>query len=166
MLLSSEPPVWGHQKGVFRFVPISPFSSDSFRFAFLVFWNTPICSDLFRIASISFDLFSEQIKPDQKTLLLPTPFAIPWYHHLPRQNKLKMFSGLSWERRSASPMSAHNEQCADDPNPRYPATAKKICLDHNIAWQSSCYYTMGKCKDDNQNKLGLSRNYRRTVGVR
>ena len=33
---------------LFRFVPISPFSSDLFRFAFLVCGNTPICSDLLR----------------------------------------------------------------------------------------------------------------------
>ena len=48
----SEPSIWGRREGghldLFRFVPISPFSSDLFRFALLVFGNTPICSDLLR----------------------------------------------------------------------------------------------------------------------
>ena len=36
------------EKGSPRFVPISPFSSDLFQFAFLVFGNALVCSDLFR----------------------------------------------------------------------------------------------------------------------
>ena len=83
----SEPPVWGRQKGVtpscshlFQFVPISPFSSDLFRFALLVFRNTPISSDssdLLRFLQICSDLFSEQIRTDQGNPFLPTPFANP-----------------------------------------------------------------------------------------
>ena len=46
-------PEGGHPD-LFRFVPISPFSSDLFRFAFLVFRNTPICSDLLRFVPIGF----------------------------------------------------------------------------------------------------------------
>ena len=54
---------------LFRFVP---FSSDLFRFALLVFGNTPICSDLFRFApicSICFQNKSEYIRE--------TPFCRP-----------------------------------------------------------------------------------------
>ena len=36
----------GGHLDLFRFVPISPFSSNLFRFALLVFGNAPICSDL------------------------------------------------------------------------------------------------------------------------
>ena len=50
---------------LFRFVPISPFSSDLFRFAFLVFGNTPICSDLFRFAPFSSDLFRFVFRTNQ-----------------------------------------------------------------------------------------------------
>ena len=48
------------RRGSPRFVPICsdfPFSSDLFRFAFLVCGNIPICSDLFRFALFSSDLF-------------------------------------------------------------------------------------------------------------
>ena len=69
-------PERGHPD-LFRFVPISPFFSDLFRFAFLVFWNAPICSDLFRFLPIGSVLFSEQIRTNQGNPLLPTPFAIP-----------------------------------------------------------------------------------------
>ena len=55
--------------GSLRFVPISPFSSDLFRFALLVFGNTPISSDLFRFLPICSDLISEQISE--------TPFCRP-----------------------------------------------------------------------------------------
>ena len=48
------------RRGSPRFVPISPFSSDLFRFAFLVFGNTPICSDLLRFLPICFQNKSEQ----------------------------------------------------------------------------------------------------------
>ena len=76
----SEPPIWGRQKGVtpILFVPISPFSSDLFRFALLVLVNTLLlCSDLFGFAPFSSDLFrfvSEQIRTNQeKTLLWVLP---------------------------------------------------------------------------------------------
>ena len=46
----------------FRFVPISPFSSDLFRFALLVF---AICSDLFRFAPFSSDLFRFVFRTNQ-----------------------------------------------------------------------------------------------------
>ena len=52
-----EPPVWGRQKGSPRFVSISPFSSDLFRFALLVFRTTrfvSICSDFFRFVPICY----------------------------------------------------------------------------------------------------------------
>ena len=64
-----------------KFVPISPFSSDLFRFVLLVFGNTPICSDLFRFLPICSDLLSEQIRTNQGNPFLPTPFANPriWY---------------------------------------------------------------------------------------
>ena len=52
-----------------RFVPISPFSSDLFRFAFLVCGNTPICSDLLRFVPMCFQNKSEQIRE--------TPFCRP-----------------------------------------------------------------------------------------
>ena len=54
--LNSELPNWGREKGdLFRFAPISPFSSDVFRFTLLVFRKfVPICSDLLRFSS---DLF-------------------------------------------------------------------------------------------------------------
>ena len=45
------------RRGSPRFVPISLFSSDLFRFACLVFGNTPICSDLFRFTPFFSDLF-------------------------------------------------------------------------------------------------------------
>ena len=57
------------RRGSPRFVLISPFSSDLFRFALLVFGNTPICSDLFRFLPISFQNKSEQIRE--------TPFCRP-----------------------------------------------------------------------------------------
>ena len=50
------------------FLPISLFSSDLFRFAFL-FRNTPICSDLLRFLPICF-----QNKPEQ---IRETPFCRP-----------------------------------------------------------------------------------------
>ena len=59
----------GGHPDLFRFVSISPFSSDLFRFALHVFGNTPICSDLFRFAPFYSDLFSEQIRQ--------TPFCRP-----------------------------------------------------------------------------------------
>ena len=62
----------GNHLDLFRFIPISPFSSDLFRFAFLVSRNTPICSDLFRFLPICSDLFSEQIRIYQGT-----PFCRP-----------------------------------------------------------------------------------------
>ena len=65
----------GGHPDLFRFVPISPFSSDLFRFALLVFRNTPICSDLLRFLPICSDLFSEQIRTNQGNPFLPTPFA-------------------------------------------------------------------------------------------
>ena len=52
-ITNSEPPLptFGSAEGghpdLFRFVPNVPFSSALFRFAFLVFLSTPICSDLF-----------------------------------------------------------------------------------------------------------------------
>ena len=60
-----------------QFVPISPFSSDLFRFALLVFGNTPICSDLLCFLPICSNLFSEQIRTNQGNPFLPTPFANP-----------------------------------------------------------------------------------------
>ena len=57
------------RRGSPRFVPISPFSSDLFRFALRVFGNAPICSDLLRFLPICSDLFSEQIRE--------TPFCRP-----------------------------------------------------------------------------------------
>ena len=72
--------------GLFRFVPISPFSSDLFRFALLVFGNTLI-SDLFRFLPLCSDLISEQIRTNQVNPFLPTPFANP------RNNlKIEMFN--------------------------------------------------------------------------
>ena len=68
----------------FRFVPISPFSSDLFRFALLVFGKAPISSDLFRFVPFSSDLFSEQIRANHGNHFLPTPGANP------RQN------GVGW----------------------------------------------------------------------
>ena len=68
-VLVSEPPVWGHRKGV---TPICSVCSDFpvfFRFAFLVFWNTPICSDLLRFVPICFQNKSEEIRE--------TPFCRP-----------------------------------------------------------------------------------------
>ena len=66
---SSEPPLWGRQKGIssdfFRFVPISPFSSDLFRLAPLVVGNTTICSD-------SSDLFQVVFRTNQGNPFLPT----------------------------------------------------------------------------------------------
>ena len=62
-------------RGSPRCVPISPFSSDLFRFALLVFGNAPIYSDLFRFARISSDLFSERFQNKSGKPLLPTPFA-------------------------------------------------------------------------------------------
>ena len=70
----------------FRFVPISPFSSDLFRFAVLVFGNALICSDLFRFLPICSDLFSEQIRTNQGNPFLPTPFANPRENHNSRSN--------------------------------------------------------------------------------
>ena len=55
------------RRGSPRFVSLSRFSSDLFRFAFLVFRNTPICSNLLRF------LF----RTDQGNPCLPTPFATP-----------------------------------------------------------------------------------------
>ena len=63
------------RRGSPRFVPISPFSSDLFRFALLVFGNTPICSDLFRFLPICSDLFSEQIRTNRKKPLSADPFC-------------------------------------------------------------------------------------------
>ena len=51
-----------------RSVPISLLSSDLFRFALLVFGNTPICSDVFRFPPICSNLFSEQIRTNQRNL--------------------------------------------------------------------------------------------------
>ena len=77
-LISSEPPLWGRQKGV------TPISSDLFRFPRFVpicapcFWEfVPICSDLFRFLPICSDLFSEQIRTNQGNPFLPTPFESP-----------------------------------------------------------------------------------------
>ena len=54
---------------LFQFVPISPFSSDLFRFAVLVFGNAPIfCSDffrLFRFLPISSDFFRFVFRTNQ-----------------------------------------------------------------------------------------------------
>ena len=66
----------GGYPDLFRFVPISPFSSDLFRFALLVFGSTPIRSDLFRFTfflPICSDLFSEQITEQ----IRETPFCRP-----------------------------------------------------------------------------------------
>ena len=49
-------PIWGRQKGVIPICSDSPFPSDLFRFALLLFGIAPICSDF------SYDLFSEQIR--------------------------------------------------------------------------------------------------------
>ena len=76
----SEPPNLGSAEGdLLRFVPISPFSSDLFRFSLLVFGNAPICSDLdlLRFLPICSDLFSEQIRTNQGNPFLPTPFTNP-----------------------------------------------------------------------------------------
>ena len=67
----------GGRPDLFRFVPISPFSSDLFRFALLVFGNAPISSDLFRFLPICSDLILEQIRTNQGNPFLPTPFANP-----------------------------------------------------------------------------------------
>ena len=67
----------GGHPDLFRFVPISPFSSDLFRFALLVFGNTPICSDLFRFAPFSSDLFRFVFRTNQGNPFLPNPFANP-----------------------------------------------------------------------------------------
>ena len=61
---------------LFRFIPIKPpFSSDLFRFVFLVFGNTPICSDLLRFLPISSDFFSERLRTNQETPLSADPFC-------------------------------------------------------------------------------------------
>ena len=75
--LFSEPPIGVGRRGSPRFVPISPFSSDLFRFALLVVGNTPICSDLLRFLPICSDLLTEQIRTNQGDPFLPTPFANP-----------------------------------------------------------------------------------------
>ena len=65
------------RRGLPRFVPISPFSSDLFRFAFLVFWEYP---DLFRFAPFSSDLFRFVFRTNQKKSGKPLsadPFANP-----------------------------------------------------------------------------------------
>ena len=71
---------WGHPD-LFQFVPISPFSSDLFRFGVLVFGNlfrfVPICSVFFRFVPICFQNKSEQIRTNQGNPFLPTPFANP-----------------------------------------------------------------------------------------
>ena len=54
-------PERGHPD-LFRFVPISPFSSNLFRFAFLVFWNAPICSDWLRFHLFRFVFRTNQNK--------------------------------------------------------------------------------------------------------
>ena len=63
---SSEPPIWGQQKGVtlicsdlFRFPRFLPIC---FRFALLVFRSTPICSALLRFVPICFQNKSEHIR--------------------------------------------------------------------------------------------------------
>ena len=60
-----SPSLWWAEGGSPRFVPISPFPSDLFRSALLVFGNAPIFSDLlcfFRSAPICFQNTSEQIR--------------------------------------------------------------------------------------------------------
>ena len=102
----SGPPIWGRQKGglpdLFRFVPISPSSSDLFRFVFLVLGIprfVPICSDLLRFLPMCSHLHSlfagiprfvpicsdffrfacrtSQNRSGKPPKFLPTPFASP-----------------------------------------------------------------------------------------
>ena len=84
--------------GLPRFVPISPFSSDLFRFALLVFENTPMCSDLFldllRFLLICSDSFSEQIRTNQGNPFLATLAASPRTLNFLRGN-LSLFSLLT-----------------------------------------------------------------------
>ena len=55
-------PLWVGRRGLPRFVPISPFSSDLFRFAHFVCRNAPICSNFLRFLPICFQNKSEQIR--------------------------------------------------------------------------------------------------------
>ena len=86
-LFISEHPTWGRQKGV---TPICSDSLHSLPICFCVpcFGNNPICSDLFRFTPFFFpicsDLFSEQIRTNQRNPFLPTPFRNPRLIHLPR----------------------------------------------------------------------------------
>ena len=91
----------GEYPDLFRSVPISPFSSDLFRFAFLVFGNTPICSNLFRFAPfpsdlLNSDLFRFVFRTNQGSPFLPTPFANPRFrgrHRGGAQFSFLRFSG-------------------------------------------------------------------------
>ena len=78
----------GSAEDFFRFAPVSPFSSDLFRFAVLVFGNTPICSDLLRL----FQNKSEQIR---ETLfcrpLLQFPDRVRAYSETITQPKEEVF---------------------------------------------------------------------------
>ena len=61
------------KRGSPRFVPIFPFSSDLFRFAFLVFVNAPIYSDLLQFLPICSE---NKIRANQGNPFLPTPLQV------------------------------------------------------------------------------------------
>ena len=68
----------GDHPDLFRFVPISPFSSDLFRFAFLNCFQE--CPDLFRFVPFSSDLFRFVFRTNQNKSGKPLsadPFANP-----------------------------------------------------------------------------------------
>ena len=85
------------RKGSPRFVPISPFSSDLFRFAIPVFGNAPMCSDLFRLA-ICFQNKSKQIR---ETLSADNLLQVPDQRGSGALCPWMMTSGTMWLKRTS-----------------------------------------------------------------